>query len=414
MDIIENVKEGLKSINANKLRTILTAAIIAIGITSLVGILTAIDAIQVSINDSFSNIGANTFDVERKRVDRGSSQGRKAKVHPPIKYDELARFKDQYNGPGVVSINTVVSWNAEVKYRSKVTNPNIMIRGGDENFLIVDGYDVKEGRSFSQIEIENGAYVAIIGNEIVEALFDDGESPVGKKISILGNKFLVLGTLQEQGGVGGGEGGGVDRRIMVPTQTARVVGNDRNFGWEATVAVNDPAAMDKATGIATGIMRAIRGDRPKDPDSFDIKISKSLSERLGEITGYLRAGGFTIGFITLLGASIGLMNIMLVSVTERTREIGVRKALGATPLKIRQQFLIEALVICQMGGLGGILLGILTGNLISRIMGIEVFIIPWVWIAFGIAVGMIVGLISGYLPAFKASRLDPIESLRFE
>ena len=230
MDIIENVKEGLKSINANKLRTILTAAIIAIGITSLVGILTAIDAIQVSINDSFSNIGANTFDVERKRVDRGSSQGRKAKVHPPIKYDELARFKDQYNGPGVVSINTVVSWNAEVKYRSKVTNPNIMIRGGDENFLIVDGYDVKEGRSFSQIEIENGAYVAIIGNEIVEALFDDGESPVGKKISILGNKFLVLGTLQEQGGVGGGEGGGVDRRTWCQR---------RQQGWSAMIEILD-------------------------------------------------------------------------------------------------------------------------------------------------------------------------------
>ncbi len=411
---MENVKEGLKSINANRLRTILTAAIIAIGITSLVGILTAIDGIQASIDDSFSNLGANTFDIERKRIDRGSNQGKKAKVHPPIRYDELARFKKEYNGPGIVSINTVVSWTAEIKYRSKVTNPNIMVRGGDENFLIVDGYDVKNGRGFSQLEIDNGAYVAIIGSEVVDALFEEEEDPVGKKISILGTKFKVLGTLQEQGGVGSGGGGGVDRRIVIPTQTARIIGNDRQFGWEATVALSDPLTIDKATGISTGLMRAIRGDRPKDENSFEVRVSKSLAERLGEITGYLRVGGFTIGFITLLGASIGLMNIMLVSVTERTREIGVRKALGATPLKIRQQFLIEALVICQMGGIGGIVLGILIGNLIARVMGINVFVVPWVWILFGVVVGMIVGLISGYIPAFKASKLDPIESLRFE
>ena len=276
MDIRENVKEGLKSINANKLRTFLTAAIIAIGITSLVGILTAIDGIQTSINDSFSNLGANTFDIERKRV-RGSSGGKKAKIYPPVKYEELAKFKEVYYGPGVVSINTVVSWNAEVKHKSKVTNPNIMIRGGDENFLIVDGYDVKEGRSFSQLEINNGAYVAIIGSEVVESLFEPSENPIGKKISILGSKFMVLGTLQEQGGVGGNQG--VDRRIVVPTQTARIVGNDRDFGWEATVALEDNSKMNQATGIATGLMRQIRGDRPKDEDSFEIRVSRSLAER---------------------------------------------------------------------------------------------------------------------------------------
>ena len=167
-------------------------------------------------------------------------------------------------------------------------------------------------------------------------------------------------------------------------------------------------------GLATGLMRAIRRDPVKQEDSFQITVNQSLAERLGDITGYLRIGGFTIGFITLLGASIGLMNIMLVSVTERTREIGVRKALGATPLKIRQQFLIEAIVICQMGGVGGIILGIAIGNLTSSLISDGGFVIPWVWIVFGVAVGMIVGLISGYLPAYKASKLDPIDSLRFE
>ncbi|MFY0688484.1 MAG: ABC transporter permease [Cyclobacteriaceae bacterium] len=412
MEIRENVLEGIKSISANKLRTFLTAAIIAIGITSLVGILTAIDGIQASINQSFSNLGANTFDIERKRPDRGSTDGKKQKVHPPIKYQELVDFKDKYDGPGVVSLNVLVAFNAEIKNGSKVSNPNLLVRGGDENFLTADGYDIKQGRSFSHTEINNGAYVVIVGNDVVDALFDRNENPVGKKITFLGAKFRIVGTLSEQGGVSGETN--VDRTVVVPITTARIVGAERNFGYEATVALSDPTDMDYATGVATGLMRSIRGDRPIEENSFEVRVSRSLAERLGEITGYLRIGGFTIGFITLLGASIGLMNIMLVSVTERTREIGVRKALGATPLKIRQQFLIEAIVITQMGGVGGIFLGIVIGNLISGVMGSNSFIVPWVWILFGFCVGVVVGLISGYLPAFKASKLDPIESLRFE
>lgn len=412
MNIYENIREGVKSIKANKLRTILTATIIAIGITSLVGILTAIDGIQASIDSSFSNLGANTFDIESKRANRGSNKGKKTKAFPPIKYAELAQFKQEYQGPGVVSLNTMVSFNTEVKYHSKVTNPNMMVRGGDENFLIVDGYDIDRGRSFSQIEIDNGAYVCVIGSEVAEALFEENESPIGKKITVLDAKFKVLGMLKEQSGVSGNTG--VDRRIVVPLRTARILGADRNFGYEATVAVTDMRQIEEATGIATGLMRSIRRDRIGKEDSFEITVSRSLAERIGDITGYLQAGGFAIGFVTLIGASIGLMNIMLVSVTERTREIGVRKALGATPLKIRQQFLIEALVICQMGGIGGIILGILIGNVTSSLIGSAGFIVPWAWMFFGVIIGMAVGLVSGVLPAYKASKLDPIESLRFE
>ena len=411
MDLKENIKEGVKSINANKLRTFLTAAIIAIGITSLVGILTAIEGIQASINDSFSNLGANTFDIRSQRINRGSREGKTAKVFPPLKYDELVRFKERYTN-GLVSINTGVTWTAEVKRGSKKTNPNTRVQGGDYDYLLVDGYDVVEGRSFSRSEIDNGALVTIIGSEIKKKLFEENEDPINKEIIILGTKFKVIGVLEPQGGAGGN--GSVDRMTLVPTLTARKLAAGRQLNYEATVSVANPTQLEASTGLATGLMRAIRRDPVKQENSFEIETNRSLAERLGDITGYLRIGGFTIGFITLLGASIGLMNIMLVSVTERTREIGVRKALGATPLKIRQQFLIEAIVICQMGGLGGIILGIIIGNLTSSLISSGGFVIPWIWILFGVAVGMAVGLISGYLPAYKASKLDPIHSLRFE
>ncbi len=412
MNLTENIREAFRSIKNNKLRTLLTAGLIAIGIMCLVGILTAIDGIQFSIDSSFSNLGANTFDIQDLETDRGITQGKEAKTYPKLKYAQLNEFKQKYNGPGTVSIYTVITSSAEVKSNLKVTNPNILVRGGDENYLAVDGYDVSTGRPFSASEVENGAYVALVGNDVVNELYGNNINVVNQKISLLGSKFRIIGTLAEQGGAGGTSN--IDRTVIIPMQTARIVAPERNFGYEIAVAITDPATMEYAMGAAEGLMRTIRGDRPGAESSFEVEVSQSLSETLGDLTGYLRTGGFIIGIVTLFGASIGLMNIMMVSVTERTREIGVRKALGATPYKIRLQFLIEALVICQIGGLGGIIFGILIGNLVALLVGSGEFIIPWLWIIFGVVIGMIVGLLSGVIPAYKASRMDPIESLRFE
>jgi putative ABC transport system permease protein len=412
MIIIENVREGIKAVQTNTLRSVLTAMIIAIGITSLVGILTAIEGIQSSINSSLSDLGANTFDVRQRRYDNRRSEGVEQKRYPPINYREARRFLDLYDSYGTPSLTTWVTGVAELSRGSKVTNPNMRIVGGDVNILMVEGGELSQGRNFSQIEAQNGANVVIIGDEVYSNLFEKNENPINQFITAYGIRFRVIGVLEKQGNIGGDSG--LDRYFLVPLETARRVDPQRNLQYTITVAINDPTQMDYAMGQAIGLMRSIRKDPLGEPDSFEVARNQSLAESLEEITGYLRMGGFGIGFITLLGASIGLMNIMLVSVTERTREIGVRTALGASPTKIRQQFLIEAIVITQMGGIGGIILGILVGNLIAKLLEADGFVIPWFWMMIGLLIGMFVGILSGYLPAYKASKLDPIESLRFE
>ncbi|MEQ9426053.1 MAG: ABC transporter permease [Cyclobacteriaceae bacterium] len=411
MNVRENILEGLKSINGNKLRTVLTALIIAIGITSLVGILTAIDGIQASVDSSFNDLGANTFDVRSKNSRNRRRGGVTEKQYPPINYREVRQFLNNYTFPSTPSVNTWLTGIAEVKYRSIVTNPNITVRGTDANYLLVEGYSLEMGRNFSPVEVEGGTNVAILGYEVYESLFGS-QNPINRDLTFVGGKFRVVGVLEEQGGVGGAHG--ADRVILIPIESARKYAGNRDLRYDITVAMNDPLQIDRAMSEAMGIMRKVRRDPVGQVESFEVVKSQTLGEKLEDITGYLRIGGFTIGFITLLGASIGLMNIMLVSVTERTREIGVRKALGATPAKIRQQFLIEALVITQLGGICGVLMGILIGNLISILLSSGGFIIPWLWILIGLLVGMFVGIMSGYIPAHKASRLDPIESLRYE
>ncbi|GAB3334155.1 ABC transporter permease [Marivirga atlantica] len=412
MEYIENIREGIRSIKGNTLRTVLTATIIAIGITSLVGILTAIEGIQSSVGDSFASLGANNFDIEARGVDgrRGTSQGKVEKRYEPISYKQAVDFKDKYNFSGSVSIYTRITGNGELKYKSEKTTPTVRISATDENCFIQNAYDIAKGRNFSPLEIQNNNNVVILGSNVVKKLFKENEEPLNKSISFLGSKFKVIGVLEEQGGFGGG---GPDQSIYIPIGLSTIIAQ-RTLQYTITVSVDDPILMETAIGEATGAMRTVRGDRIGNENSFTIEKSESLSDRMDEVAGYLRIGGFTIGLITLLGASIGLMNIMMVSVTERTREIGIRKAIGASPIKIRLQFLWEAIVICQLGGIAGVILGIVIGNIISAIISDGGFVVPWVWMFTGLIVCVVVGLLSGYYPAYKASKLDPIESLRYE
>ena len=413
MDLRENISEGLRSVRGNLLRSILTAAIVAIGITALVGILTAIDALQASISNNFASLGANSFTIEE--VESGNQrrfQGRQEKSYPPLTFFETKRFKDYYTAPGMVGISTMITGRAEAKYSSKKTNPNMVVFGADENYLDLSGYALESGRNFSPTEIQNASNVIIIGPNVRDALFDKKEEPVGADITVLNNRFRVIGVMEDKGSMGGNSGS--SRAMLIPITGASRFATDQALSYTAKVNISNPAEMEDAMGEAQGLMRAIRQDRLGQPDSFKIDRNISAAEELAETSSAMRIGGFVIGIITLLGASIGLMNIMLVSVTERTREIGVRKALGATPQKIRQQFLIEAIVICLMGGIVGIILGIIIGNLVSSLVGEGVFLVPWLWILTGVTICIIVGLASGYYPASKAAKLDPVESLRFE
>jgi putative ABC transport system permease protein len=411
MDLIENMKEGMRSIQANMLRSVLTALIVAIGITSLVGILTAIDGIERSVNDSLAGLGANTFDINSRDNRGGSSQGVAQKVYPPLKLNEAFRFIEQYNVPSSVSLSANLSWNAEIKHMSAKTNPNVMVQGVNEEYLAIKGLELQKGRGLSKIEAGYGTNVAIIGHTVYKTLFKDNEEPVNSKISILGTQFKVIGVIEEKGQLSEDN---YDNMVIIPIRLANQMAKGKGLYYELTVGISDAAKIEYAMGEATGLMRSIRRDEVGHENSFDLERSETLAQEMESITSGLRMGGFGVGFITLLGASIALMNIMLVSVTERTREVGVRKALGATPLRIRQQFVMEAIVVCLLGGVAGIILGILIGNGISSLMGIDIFVIPWLWMSMGLIVCVAVGLISGYYPAHKASKLDPIESLRFE
>jgi putative ABC transport system permease protein len=335
-------------------------------------------------------------------------EGRK---YSKISYAEAVRFKNKMAGKATVAIYVRVSWNTEVKYGRRKSNPNISVFGGDDNAFYAKGLDLDEGRIFSDKEMEFGMPVCVIGPELSQTLFYT-ESPLNKVIQAQGQFFKIVGLLKKTGSVANGSG--ADRAFVVPIKKAEQMGAGQEFSYEITSVVKDQASLSSAMDEARGIMRTVRHDLPGRDDSFEIVQSASLADSIRDITGFLQIAGFGIGLITLLGASIGLMNIMLVSVTERTHEIGVRKALGASPFKIRMQFLTEAVTICLIGGILGVLLGISAGNVVSVLIGNSSFIVPWTWISLGLVLCVAVGISSGLWPAIKASRLDPVEALRFE
>ncbi|KOS06145.1 ABC transporter permease [Flavobacterium akiainvivens] len=410
----ENTKIALDSIKTQLLRTILTVFIISLGIFALVGILAAVAALENTIMGNFASMGSNAFTISR--YDNSEQIGRQndgdVRENPIISYPQAKEFQDKYSYGGVTtSLSFTAAGNVEVKYEGKKSDPDITIIGADQNYLPNSGLETPQGRNFTPFDVNNNNYVCIVGSDFAKGgLLKDAPNPIGKVISIRGARFTVVGVLKERGSTFGNR---QDLNVIIPIQLARSLFTAPNIDYTIKVNVANHNLLESSVDEAILTMRRVRHLNPVQGNNFGIERSDELLAQLKEETAVMNAIAWAIGVITVFGSSIALMNIMLVSVTERTREIGVRKSLGATRLIIALQFLTETLVICIMGAAIGVLLGLLVGFGFSMAMGLS-FAMPWQALFAALSTVVIVTIFSGLYPAVKAAALDPVEALRYE
>jgi putative ABC transport system permease protein len=424
MQFLDIFSLAYRSVSANRLRAGLTIAIIAFGIMALVGILTATESMKNSIYANFASMGANSFSIQNralkirigdgpgaKKSDKKKKKVRTSNQNVPITYEEARDFKQRFAFPATVSLSVTASGAATIYRGDKKTNPNVQVIGGDENYLEFSNYKLRDGRNFNQLDVETGRNVAILGTDVAKSLFGDNmKNVVNSNIRVGDVRYRVIGLLESKGNSGFMSADKVV--ITTVTNTRRVYGGN-TMTYNLGVSVKDINRMDAAVGEATGLFRIIRHLRLNEEENFYISKSDSIGEMLFSSLGFVTAAAAIIGMITLFGSAIGLTNIMLVSVAERTREIGVTKALGATRQVIRRQFVYESIIISVLGGGFGVLLGMMVGNVVSLLLHTS-FVIPWFWIFTGILLCGVVGLMAGIFPAIKASKLDPIIALRYE
>ncbi len=414
-----------RTVRSNKLRTGITVSIIAFGIMALIGIITAIEAMNQSLYENFSILGANSFSIrfkernirfgggprsDLKKEKKGVKKEKNSSLGRTISYDEARNFKESFMFPATVSISKFASGNSTLFFEGVKTNPNVRLMGGDENYLLNSGYVLEQGRDFNKLDIESGRNVVIIGSDLVRKLFKGRSNyAIGKIIRINANRYRVIGVLKERGA---SSFLALDNIALITYNNVRRIFNNEG-SYSVTIRANDFKQMDAAVGEATGLFRQARKLNIKEADNFYIDRSDSIVEQLKNTLRYVRYAAMVIGIITLFGAAIGLTNIMLVAVNERTREIGLSKSLGARGSNIRTQFLWESILISLLGAAIGIILGILVGNLASMFLKTG-FVVPWAWVIAGVLICFITGLLAGLYPAMKASKLDPINALRYE
>ena len=404
----ENIDMALRAVRSNRLRSSLTIAIIALGITSLVGILTAVDSMDATLKDAYSRMGAGIINI--RSLYSMPADMRRIRNSREISRAQAERFTDYYRAPATVTIFTTVLSGTRAEAGQKRTNPTTDVIATDGNYMKYNMLELSSGRSLSAADVEGGRFYCVIGDNVARTLFEAQEDPVGQTVHISGRSYIIIGVAAP---VGNNAGGSMDGSILVPYTNA--LANLATSTPDFTIGILPAPSVSPETAATEAEMtfRAVRRLAPFDDADFRITRSEAVIEELNSTMRTLTIAAIVIGLVTLTGAAVGLMNIMLVSVRERTREIGTRKALGAASKRIKAQFLMESVIIGQTGGLIGIAAGILIGNIIAAVMQAS-FVIPWLWMLLAIALCMAVGILSGYIPAKRAAALDPIECLRYE
>ena len=424
MNSMDNVALSFRTIRSNKLRTGITVAIIALGIAALVGIRTAIEAMTQKFTESFSAMGANGFTLRYRQLWRiqnnqgaqkekkGQRKDKQSNQNKQITKQQAEAFKQAYKFPAQVGLTISGTNGATVIFENKKTNPTVRISGGDDNFVDLNGYKINSGRNLNTLDVESGRNVCLLGKDVAVALFGENiERPVEKIVRVNNIPFRVIGVLKEKGST---LGFSWDNSVITSyNNVRRFFSNPNNTSFSIGIKVPDVRLLDAGIGEAEGVFRSVRKLTTTEGNNFLIDKSDSFVDMLLKNLQWLTVSAIVIGFITLMGAAIGLMNIMLVAVTERTKEVGLIKAIGGKQRNVRNQFLYESIIISLLGAAFGIFIGVLLGNGVSMLMSTG-FVVPWAWVLLGIVICTIVGLAAGIYPAYKASRLNPIEALRYE
>jgi putative ABC transport system permease protein len=409
--MLENIRQAFNSLRANKLRSALTLLGIVVGVFSIIGVMTALGALTNSVDNSLSQLGAETFTVKKwPSIQLGNSDWKKYMKRKPITYEQIKFVRQSAELPLAISAENMYA-PLTVAFGNEKSDPQFQLYGSDENYGVNHSRDIAKGRMLTPADVQYGRDVTVLGQDIVDRVFKHGEDPIGQTIRMNDHNYLVIGVFEKKGG---GMGQSQDGLALIPvTNEIKYFINPATTSLQITVRARSKASFDETQDEIIGALRSVRGDKPGADNDFEVENNTSLTTQFDSFSKYLSYAGFGISAISLLAASIGIMNIMLVSVTERTKEIGIRKALGATKSDIAGQFLTEAVVLCLVGGLIGIAIGIGIGNILAVFIHASVYV-PILWVFVGLGVCVFVGMFFGLYPALKAANMNPIDALRFE
>jgi putative ABC transport system permease protein len=408
MNFGEGFRLAISTIKAHKLRSFLTTLGIIIGVMAVIGMMSIIGALEQYMRETLSVLGGSSFTVQKYPAVQMGKLDEKYHNRDDITFEQLEKMK-RYDFQAIDKLSPVeIEFSGRIKYRDESTKPTIQTWCADPNWLETQNRHIKDGRFFTEYDMEHRRHVMVLGIDVAEELFPYLD-PIGKEVKAMGKKFKIVGLLDEKGQVFGQS---QDNLVAIPMSTfKKIFGKNRNIA--ITVKAKSPELVPEAMEEAIRALRVIRKVPPGEENDFEIATQDSVMNTLKDLTGFVFIAAVVICGISLIVGGIGIMNIMLVSVRERTREIGVRKAIGARKRDILNQFLTEAIILCLVGGVLGVLAGAGIGAIVSAFLHMPPVIPVWS-IALGLGFSLIIGILFGVYPAMTAAQLDPIDALRYE